>query len=97
MNSFTGIVLRQLLRDPETPDTVRQWIRSERDPERRAVDFAVQLGTDFEAMAKSFTDPLLKDWLSLAASHVNWRRVAEKLLERFSPWAPRSVPAPSRN
>jgi len=97
MTSFTEVVLHYLLRQPDTPETVRRWIRGERDPQRRAVEFAVQLDRDFKALAAAICDPLVRDWLGLAVQHVNWRRVAEKLLARFSPWAPRSVPAPSRN
>lgn len=97
MNAFTRAVLNHLLQDREMPETVMQWVRAERDPVERAVHFAEELDRDFKAVAAAMCDPLLKEWLVVAVQHTNWRRVADRLLSKFGPWAPKSVPLPSRN
>ena len=76
----------------------REWF-AEPDREKRSVDFAGQLSRDFEqlfeppcpACPRACDDELVAlvvlthEFVCLAFTHVNWRRVADELLERFKP------------
>ncbi len=61
--------------------------------------YAVRLAEDFLELARMMRetgDPekrLHADWLEMASRRVNWRKVADVLLERFG--EPEEEPAPS--
>jgi hypothetical protein len=88
MNRFTRAVLCHLLRLSSTRKTVQAWLDAEPDRDKRATDFASALREDLiKEIVPSFERlPHLENELMYEAlMHVNWRRVAEELLDRFSP------------
>ena len=83
MNAFTTSVLHHMLSNPaEVRETVRCWLRQERDPERRSIAFAGELSSDFKAMAGAAKDQLARDWLMLATAAF-WLVRIEEVQELF--------------
>lgn len=86
----TAAVIRHLLDNPQMPETVRQWMQDEADPEQRAMFFAVNLAEDFIASFRHAEDPrqpenaLHNELMRMALDWVNWSRVAKVLLRRFT-------------
>jgi hypothetical protein len=90
MQSFTRSALCYFLRDPKTADVCREWVTSVSDPERRALLYSVRLAEDFLELCRMMRDTgepenrLHADWLEMASRRVNWRKVADVLLNRFT-------------
>lgn len=89
--TFTAAVLRHLLADPSMPETVRHWRQTEADPRQRVQFFAIQLAEGFLETFRFDEDGgwnvegnLGNAVMYLAQAHVNWERIAEVLLRRFT-------------
>src|SRR5262249_11350540 len=86
MTSFTKIILRWLLRDPDTKARARWGLEREADPGHRASDFACILRSEFEerfCYVEGDNRELYNDVFALASAYANWRRIADEILERF--------------
>jgi hypothetical protein len=101
--SFTGAVYRHLLNDPDTPKTVREWVRAEADPEERAMYLAMELAEDMMAPFRAEPDrhdppdtALRNQLMLLALDKVNWGQVAEALLRHFTLPVLVASPVPDR-
>jgi hypothetical protein len=87
LTSFSQAVVFELLSKENlgnTVEAVHEW-RSlyPTDPERAVLQYAAQLSTNYEEMycsGKRFVDGFMK----LGLQRVNWRRVAEYLMDRFA-------------
>ncbi len=94
VQTFTRCALRFLIHDPDMPDTVREWLEDENEPEQRALLFAIRLSEDFletfrdgPCQVASFNASERRFYMrliDLASRRVNWRCVAECLLKRFA-------------
>lgn len=86
--TITRAVYDYLASDPDVKETIRDWIDSEPDPERRALLFAVRLSEDLtedmRALGRGIDGDLHTAWVEEASARVNWQRIAETLLHRFS-------------
>jgi hypothetical protein len=87
---FSQAVVRELLDKEslaETMKAVNEWCELYPDDrDRAAIEFAMQLATDFKSMycprpCRGFVESFMK----LGLKRVNWRTVAEYLLDRFAP------------
>jgi hypothetical protein len=99
MKTFGRVVFDWLLRQPGTRDTVLEWYLHEpEDADRRALGMARALRRDFERLFEALCRPrhrephggrtvaaLVHGFVEAALLDVNWRRVAEALLERLRP------------
>jgi hypothetical protein len=84
--------------DPDTPQTVREWLAEEPDPQKRIVAFADQLSEDFEHLAASMVAgcastsaefALMTVLLDQLCKRTNWGRISRRLLADFGPAARR--------
>jgi len=103
MNDFTRLILSHFLSRPGIRTTVRAWIEQEPDRNKRAVDLCGVLQREVidvlngELLGGEFHD-LADKLLEHALRSVNWRRVADELIERFTRRLPANyAPWPSVN
>jgi hypothetical protein len=86
--TFTQLLLKHFLADPDMPETVRQWHQAEPDPERRAMLFACAMSEDviaaFRTDSESPDAVLRAALLRMVVDRVAWRRVVDELLRHFT-------------
>jgi hypothetical protein len=98
--SFTGVILRAMLRRRGTAKTVRVVLSAERDRQRRIVALAETLRLDWEGEMQFCGDDArtINGLMACALTRVCWRTIARELLDRFSPKLLAGyVPTPSIN
>ena len=90
--TFTVAIYRALRRDPDMPETCRQWHAAALSPENRVIKFAGELYRDVKMLlrsaAMSYTADEVDNELLLAVAdqvvlHVVWSRIARQLMKDF--------------
>src|SRR5439155_25664263 len=72
MNPFTLILLRYLLRQRDTRETVQEWREAEPNCAKRVLAFATALEEDFDDLPPALANELLAE----VRRQINWMRVA---------------------
>jgi len=101
MNLFTDAAFKFFDQAEGTRRMVQQFCRWYDDPRERAVALSEHLHEllhlDLEGSQAPGLVGLMREWLESARMHVNFLRLAERLLRRFGPRAARAATAPSVN